>query len=78
MRTFWSNTENTKKMNNSIADKIATYVTGVIATIILVYTMHFMFMFPKTIIVAYIILSAVHMTGLGKVIIDKLSGLTRV
>ena len=63
---------------NSITEKIATYVTGVVATAIVVYTMHFMFMFPKTMIVAYIILSAVHMTGLGKVIIDKLSGLTRI
>ena len=63
---------------NSKRERLSTYITGVVATIILVYIMHFMFMFPKTMIVAYIILSAVHMTGLGKVIVDKLSGLTRV
>ena len=63
---------------NSLKERLATYITGVIATTILVYTMHFMFMFPKTMIVTYIILSAVHMSGVGKVILDKLSGYTRI
>jgi|MEHZ01.5.fsa_nt_MEHZ011424774.1_23 hypothetical protein len=63
---------------NSKRERLATYITGVLATTIVVYTMHFMFMFPKTMIITYIVLSAVHMSGLGTAILDKLSGYTRI
>jgi len=45
-------------------DKIATYLTQLIAFAILAYVMHFVFMFPGTVIIVYAVISLMFQLGL--------------
>jgi len=45
-------------------DKIATYLTQLIAFAILAYGMHFLFMFPGTVIIVYAVISLLFQLGL--------------
>ena len=44
-------------------DKIATYLTQLIAFAILAYVMHFVFMFPGTVINVYAVISLLFQLG---------------
>ena len=63
-----------KRMDNiDLKDKIATYITQLLAFAIMAYGLHFLFYFPGTVVLIYAVISLAFQAGLITWIQDKLA-----
>jgi hypothetical protein len=63
-----------KKMDNiELKDKVATYLTQLLAFAIMAYALHFIFYYPGPMILLYAVISLVFQAGIVSWIQDKLA-----